>query len=306
MPSKFPNFLIIGATKSGTTSLYHYLSQHPEIYMSHVKEPHFFAYEGQTLDFKGPGDMEIASQMIVTEKWRYEQLFDGVTNEKAIGEASAMYLYCEGTAERIKRYLPEVKLIIILRNPVERAYSSYIHLRRDGRENLKDFLEALDAEESRIESNWMPIWHYKKMGFYYEQLSIYYQFFKKEQIKIYLFDEIKKQPMEIMQELYKWLGVDPNFVPDMSLKYNVSGLPKKQWIHFYLRKPHWTKTIIKPLLPERFRKYIMTNMINKNLSKKQEMQDEWKNFLLNLYETEFIRLGKLLNKDLSNWQFPDL
>ncbi len=293
---QFPNFLIIGATKSGTTSLYHYLSQHPEIYMTPIKEPHFFAYEGQTLDFKGTGDMEIASQMIVTERWRYEQLFEGVTNEKAIGEASAMYLYCEGTAERIKQYLPDVKLIVILRNPIERAYSSYIHLRRDQREHLTDFMEALDAEESRIESNWMPIWHYKKMGFYFEQLNIYFQLFKKDQIKIYLFDDIKKQPVATMQALYNWLNVDSSFVPDMSLKYNVSGLPKKQWMHLYLKKSHWTKALFKPLFPQKFRKKLMTNLINKNLSKKPEMQSEEKRFLLHLYEQEIIQLRGCFGK----------
>src|SRR3712207_6354190 len=130
-----PNFLIIGAMKSGTTALYYYLEQHPEIYMSPVKEPNFFSSQEQ----------ENAADA-VTDIGTYQHLFRGVSGEKAIGEASHSYLYEPGAAAEIRRYLPEAKLIAILRNPIDRAYSHFLHMVRSGTEPLDDFAQALQEE----------------------------------------------------------------------------------------------------------------------------------------------------------------
>ena len=121
-----PNFLLIGAAKAGTSSLYGYLKQHPQIYMSPIKEPRFFALEGETLNFNGP--TRGINQTSINTLEAYSQLFQKVTTEKAIGEASTIYLSSPKAPERIKHYLPDVKLIAILRDPSERAFSSYMHL----------------------------------------------------------------------------------------------------------------------------------------------------------------------------------
>lgn len=131
-----PNFLIIGAAKAGTTSLYHYLAQHPQIYMSPIKEPNFFALEERCVDFRGPGDHLYIKQFSVTELERYRSLFQGVTHEQAVGEASPLYLYSPVAPARSHRYVPEMKLIAILRHPVDRAYSAFLHLLRDEREPI--------------------------------------------------------------------------------------------------------------------------------------------------------------------------
>src|SRR5215218_4707583 len=120
-----PNFLIIGAGKSGTTSLYHYLGQHPEVFMSPMKEPKFFCFEGERPNFRGPGDDEEINRKCVTTIDAYRALFDGVACEKAVGEASSMYLYYPKAPERIDHHVAGVRLIAVLRNPVDRAYSSY-------------------------------------------------------------------------------------------------------------------------------------------------------------------------------------
>ena len=125
-----PNFLIIGAAKAGTTALWHYLRQHPEIYMSPHKEPRFFALYGQPVNFKGPGDK--TRFKFVTELQEYHQLFAGVQNEKAIGEASPWYLYVKSAAPAIKKMLPDVKLVVFLRDPVERASTNYLHVVNEG------------------------------------------------------------------------------------------------------------------------------------------------------------------------------
>ena len=153
-----PNFLIIGSAKAGTTSLHYYLNQHPEIYMTAVKEPRFFALEGKNLNFSGP-DKDIINSTSVTTYEEYIALFEEVSSEKAIGETSPLYLYSEKAIQRIHHYLPDVKLIVILRNPIDRAFSCYTHLLREGYESLS-FADSLKAEEGRIHDNWAHLWHY--------------------------------------------------------------------------------------------------------------------------------------------------
>ena len=168
-----PNFLIIGAAKSGTSSLYAYSKQHPEIYMSSLKEPRFFAFEGEKVDFCGPGS-DVFNQETITNLEAYRALFNRVSDEKAIGEASPAYLCVPKAAECIYHYIPDVKLIVILRQPAERAYSSFLHTVRAGVEVNTDFTHALQEEEKRILNNWGFIWRHKTLGFYYPQLKPYF------------------------------------------------------------------------------------------------------------------------------------
>ena len=172
-----PNFFIVGAQKAGTTSLYYYLKQHPQIYMSPRKEPHFF--EGMHWDFYRPGRMALP----VTDLADYQALFEGVTDEKAIGEASASYLYSPKAPTLIKRSIPYARLIAILRNPADRAYSNFLHCVRAGRESIVDFAEALRVEEGRIKGNWGPLWHYKQKGFYYAQVKRYLDTFGRDPVQ---------------------------------------------------------------------------------------------------------------------------
>jgi len=158
-----PNFLIIGAPKSGTTSLAQYLGQHPEVYISPKKEPYFFAFENEQVDFLGPGIQgkdHIINSAVVVDLEEYRRLFQGVSNEVAIGEASTLYLSFPKAAERIKYHIPDVKLIAILRDPADRAYSGFMHSLRDNCEPIADFAQALAAEEERIKLNWGPLWRY--------------------------------------------------------------------------------------------------------------------------------------------------
>ena len=122
-----PNFLIVGAAKAGTTALHEYLQQHPQIYMTPTKETNFLAFEGEVLNFHGPGD-ESLQDFSITDLKTYQAEFQQVTNELAIGEACPSYLYLPKAAKRIKQYIPDTRLIAILRNPVERAYANFLHI----------------------------------------------------------------------------------------------------------------------------------------------------------------------------------
>ena len=221
-----PNFLIIGAAKAGTTSLYYYLRQHPQVYMSPIKEPRFFALEGEILNFKGPA--QGINQTSITSLDEYFHLFAGVTDEIAIGEASTLYLHSQRALEGIKRYLPNAKLIVILRNPIERAYSSYLHLVRDGYEALS-FEQALQAEEFRIQQKWQPLWYYSKRSFYYEAIKNYLDIFEHCQIKIYLYEDLAADSKYIFKDICGFLDIDDSFKPDTSIK-NSSGIPKNKFL----------------------------------------------------------------------------
>lgn len=293
-----PNFLIIGAAKSGTTALYHYLKQHPQIYMSPVKEPEFFSFEGEQLSFMGPGVTINTSS--ITNLEDYVRLFQGVSQEIAIGEASALSLYTPKAAERIKHYIPNIKLIAILRNPVDRAYASFTHLIRDNREPITSFSQALAEEQNRIEQNWGFLWRYQDLGFYFAQLKRYYDLFDKRQIKVYLYDDFCTNPSELIQDIFQFLDVDKNFVPDISAKHNVSGFPRNQTLQAFLRQSSPIKTFLKPLLPEKLYRSTAKYLINYNLSKPNLLLETRKQ-LIEVFREDILQLRDLLDRDLEHW-----
>jgi hypothetical protein len=304
----FPNFLIIGAPKSGTSSLYNYLQQHPDIFMSSVKEPHFFVYQADDkIEGYGPGDRNTVQRLFFTDPDRYHALFKEGADKPARGEASAMYIYYPVTPLRIKDAIPDVKLIAVLRNPVERAHSSYLHMVREGRETCASFEAALQEEEARIQDDWLPLWHYKKMGFYHEQLERYYDAFDASQIRIYLFEDFESEPLAVMQDIFRYLGVDDAFVPDMTIRHNITGVPKNKMLHrlhHFLKKPHSLKAALKPMFPQVMRRSLKTRLVaqlqTKNLHK-PSLAPEVRQGLIDAYRPDIAKLQTLLQRDLSHW-----
>jgi DNA-binding TFAR19-related protein (PDSD5 family) len=291
-----PNFLVIGAQKAGTTSLYHYLKQHPEIYMSPIKEPHFFAVEGAAPDFRGPSPR---NPLTITDLEAYRALFAGVSGETAIGEASPSYLGNPKAPNRIRHYIPEAKLIAILRNPVERAFSAYLHRVRDDREWF-DFARALREEEARIKANLTPGWYYKRAGFYYPQLKRYYELFDREQIRVHLYEDLDTDPASMLLELFAFLNVDETFVPDTSLRHGVTGVPKSRILRRFLRGSNPVKSFLRPLFRPETRVKIGTRLNNLNLTKPQ-MSPEVREALIATYREDILKLQDLIRRDLSEW-----
>ncbi|MDJ0727079.1 MAG: sulfotransferase [Prochloraceae cyanobacterium] len=290
-----PNFLIIGAAKAGTTALHTYLNQHPQIYMTPRKETNFFALEGETIDFKGPGD-EAINDFSITTLDAYQAEFKGVTNEIAIGEACPLYLYNSKTAAKIYQYNPEIKIIVILRNPSDRAYANFLHLIRDDREPFQDFAKALQAESQRIKQNWEWFWHYIQLGYYGKQLQQYYDLFERDRIKIYLYDDFRNNSLSVVQNIFNFLKVKDDFVPDMNIRPNKSGMPKNQFLHRMLTKPNPIKTALKPLFPPLLRQKIQ----HQNLAK-PELTQEIKQELIELYREDILHCQDLIQRDLSYW-----
>lgn len=292
-----PNFLILGAAKAGTTSLHHYLGQHPDVFVSQLKEPKYFALKDEPLNFQGPSQFINESSVNTFED--YCALFSGVNEESAIGEASPLYLYSEKAVEGIKSTLPDAKLIVILRNPVDRAFSSYTHLLREGFETLP-FEESLTQEDQRIRDRWAPLWYYKDKGFYGQQLQRYYEAFPKEQIKVYLFEDLCRNPIDVVQDIFAYIGVEPSFEPDMAKK-NVSGVPKNVALQRLLTRKNPIKAVGKRLLPKQFRKNLSNSIQAKNLGEKPTLLPETRAELLDLYRDDILLLQGLIERDLSAW-----
>ncbi len=296
-----PNFLIIGAAKSGTSALWKYLPQHPDVYMSPKKEPHFFAYENETPDANGPGDY---TKFAKTTLASYQALFDGVTTEKAVGEAATTSLYMPQSIKRIQHYIPNAKFIAILRQPADRAYSSFMHLIRDHREPITDFRKALQLESERIAQRWGFMWHYTQMGFYYEQIKRFYDHFDQEQIRVYLYDEFSAEPLRIIQDIYRFLDVDDNFVPEMSVRANMSGIQKnslvEKFIVGFFDRPNPIRFLARKLLPLQQRWRFTTTVRNLNLERKT-LSPEMHYELTQLFREDILKLQVILDKDLSHW-----
>ena len=298
----WPNFLLIGACKAGTTSLYHYLGQHPQVFVSPVKEPKFFAYLEHVLDVAGPGD-QTASRRVVTRDDDYQRLFDGVSGELAIGEGTCMYLYSESAPRRIAERLPDAKLIAILRHPVERAYSAYLHQVRARRERL-GFAEALAAEEERIGNNWNTFWHYRRAGFYAIQLKRFLEHFDSSQIRVYLHEDWRRDNLRVLDDVFRFLEVDTSFRPNVSMRYQVAGVPWSRSFHRFLTRRHPLKDHIKQWLPSRLREYLTVNLERLALRSAPPLPARVRQTLLETYRDDIVSLQALIDRDLSGWLTP--
>lgn len=299
-----PNFLVIGAAKSGTDALCAYLAQHPQVYVSDNKEPNFFIAEGRPrIPFRGPGDREVLTRF---DGWvhtleRYQALFDGVTTETAVGEGSTWYLYDEAAPGRIRRHVPDARLIAILRNPVDRAYSAFTMLLRDGRETTADFARALDLEDRRVHAGWELIWHYRRMGLYHDQVERYYHTFGRSQVRVVIYEDFSARAADVTRDLYLFLGVDDAFEPDTSARHNVSMVPKHLGYQRVMLRQSPLKTIAKAVVPTRVRQRVKEKLVYSTLTRPAPIPQEVRARLVEVFRPDVTRLQGLLGRDLSGW-----
>lgn len=292
-----PNFYIVGAAKCGTSSLFHYLDLHPDVYMSPMKEPHYFCDNYFPDNFAGPGDDGFSRNRIRAID-EYLRLFEAGSHAKIRGEGSVYYIYFNSIAERLLEFNPEAKVVIVLRNPVQRAYSAYMHTVRDGRETLT-FEEALEREESRREQGYQPLWWYRKLGLYSAQVERYINTFPPNQLKIFLFEDLR-DTAKAVQETFSFLNIRANVSVDTSIKYNESGIPKSRVLFNFFAKPNILKQIVKPLLPTKVQRKLGQQAKSMTL-RKETMNPQTKEMLTEYYREDIKRLQDLIGRDLSSW-----
>lgn len=298
---KLPNFLIVGMAKCGTSSLSKYLQQHPDVFISTPKEPRFITSQFSPFPLNGPKDDKVEA-WYVKDLNSYQNLFESA-NTKAIGEASADTLFFhQGSIPVIKKHFGNPKIIIILRNPVKRAFSAYQHLVRDERESLS-FEEALNLEPDRIKNNFELIYFYKAASLYYTAVKAFMEAFP--EVKVVLSNDLSEKPQQVLSEVFSFLEVDDDFTVDTSLKHNISGLPKSRILHNILHEENFIRKLIRPLartfLPtQQAREQMVNNLKAKNFNR-LKINPQTKEDLTDFFADDVQKTQELIGRDLSKW-----
>lgn len=299
-PKTLPNFLIIGAPRAGTTTLYYWLQRHPEIYMSQEKEPGFFAFAGQSYVLSYGRKVWLPPYSMDIEA--YSALFQGSEGYPMRGEASTTYLASPKAPELIKQFLPGVKLIAILRNPIDRAYSHYLFNCRHGSPVIS-FEQALQLEEKERSnpfndpSNW-----YKYVGRYADHLKTYYSLFSAEQMRLYLFEDLVQNPKGLYKDILEFLEVDSAFeLPDDMLKKRYNHFGTFGWLSrlYSLDYNHPFRKWVKKWIPMEVRYYL--RKLGAKESSPPPIPIEVKRDLVSYYFDQILELEDLLHRDLSHW-----
>ena len=296
---KKPNFIIAGFPKCGTTSLHQYLSEHPEIFMPEQKELHFFTFKILSKLKNGPKD-ELVKETQINSSEKYLSYFQNVKKEIAIGDASPSYINYPSEFLKIKKYLNDPKVIIILRDPINRAYSNYLHLKREHRETMS-FEDAIGAEDERIKNKYSDFWYYKFNSTYYQKIVKAKTTFSN--VLILTIEELDKDPIITMKKVYKFLGVNNNFsFKTISEKFNVGGNYKKNFATKIIFQPSKFKNRIKRLVqPTSFLKIILMRITSIFKSKPEKIDQNLIEELKNYFKDDVENLKKL-DVNISNWK----
>jgi hypothetical protein len=302
------NLFIVGAAKSGTTSLYNYLNQHPDIYFPNVKELNFYSEieSDNPEDFQPPQKNKFYHSKVITDKKVYNSLFDGVTSESILADCSPSYLWDESASAKIFNDYPNAKIIILLRNPVERAFSHFLMDLKTGKQSERNFIEALLLDKSSLPKIWGKAHLYVELGMYSKQVEKYLKKFGTNQVKVILYENFKNDTKGILMDILEFLNVDKSLINniDFTKIHNQYLAPKSRFSFFLLKNKKRLKGI-KKRLPERFKKNIKNRIIYKTEEKpKLSLSD--KKYLYDMYIDDIKRLEKLIDKDLVGWKIYNL
>ena len=302
-----PNFFVVGASRAGTTSLWHYLKQHPNVFMPDEplkKEPSHFC------------DLTPLWAQKYRDVGPYLALFDNAADEQAIGESSTTYLPSPESASRIRERYPDAKIIIMLRNPADRAYSLYTLLCELGFEWITPFERALAHEEVRFQSEefkhdnpfWFYAYLYFRSGLYAEQLERYLTAFPAERVKIVLFESLKRRPVETTQEVYGFLGVDPEFRPTIAVhnrglfpfSVHVQRAIARQWTSHPLKAAEHHPGVSDRVLHAAFVANVLVGYL-----RPRRVRPSTRRYLLRQYGQDIQRTGALIGRNLDAWIYGE-
>ncbi|HXA49560.1 MAG TPA: sulfotransferase [Candidatus Acidoferrum sp.] len=310
-PAPEPNFFVVGAAKAGTTSLYRYLSQHPQIYMSPVKEPCYFASEIRAGNLSAPMQRHIRLQSkslarllndgrptnpmgwLVCDWDEYLRLFRQVQNEVAVGEASAAYLWSATAAANIHARCPDARIVMILRDPAERAFSQYLHQLSVGltRASFREHITQCMASGPRELGITYP---FLEIGLYAQQVRRYLDCFPREQIRIYWYEEAWRHPEAFLTDVFRFLRVDSDIEPDTSNKALERRAPRFATMHYFLKRSGLWRPL-RAMAPVRLR----SGSFRSGSSLTLDPAD--RRVLVDYYREDVSALAALLDRDLSAW-----
>lgn len=284
-----PNFFIVGTPKAGTTSLYHYLDEHPDVFVSPIKETNFFSYE----EIKSQG-LFYNEEHICTLS-AYEDQFANAGKAKAIGEASVSYLFYPSVPAKIKYYNPDAKIIAILRNPIDRGYSHYLMDRRLGFVSMSyEDIIAKRGDHKKIDLFYQQ---YVGLGCYYEQLKRYIDCFGKGAVKIFLQEDLIADMDGVMVSIYEFLEVDAKFKLSDKENYNSFSAPKNKIVEkiYAARGIRKLAKRITGVHAEKVKGLFMTK------DRKPKLPENIKHKLIAIYKEDILATQKLIGRSLEHW-----
>ncbi|MEI7801043.1 MAG: sulfotransferase [Bacteroidota bacterium] len=306
------DFFIVGAAKAGSTSIYQYLKQHPGIYLPPIKELNFFSDDIRRKNFRpeyaksvyldvdaylNEGMKHEVFHGFIEQAAQHEKLFEPAKPGQLAGELSNTYLYSETAAQNIFKYNPKSKIIMLLRNPVERAFS---HYQMDLRSGLvhNDFITEFNNDRHKIPKGWGISNLYYELGLYYEQAKRYFDLFPREQIHIILFDDLLLDKVKTMQALSSFLNIDDKFQFNLETKFNEAAMPRNKFV-LWLKKRKNISRFFKSLIPAKL--FSLLKEIAFSKKHLPEITAEEKQTVFGYYHDDLLKLTTLIRRDLSRW-----
>ena len=300
-----PDFLIAGAPKAGTTALHTALAAHPGLFMSAVKEPKFFLTDGPPPRRGGPGDAQTYREHI----WRradYEALFATAPAGSLRGESTPFYLYDRDAQRRIRALIPAARLIVILRDPVERAHSNWTHLWSAGLDPIGDFPAACAAEDRRVEEGWALFWHYTRLGRYGEQLDHLLGLFPREQVFLLRYRDLVDAPAQTLDQICVFLGVAPGLITRVP-RENVTAHPRRTSRHAAIARLARTSATAGRLLPGGAGPGLTRSLqrfLQRSAGRREPLTWQQRQQVLPYLAGDIPRLMAVTGLDFSDWLLP--
>jgi len=309
-----PNFFIAGAAKAGTTSLYHYLSQHPDVFMSPVKEPSHFSQETRVenyapelraklqrtmdeLSMRLNNGLEVGVEGgIVSRREDYLKLFKGAHREHAVGEGSVSYLWSPTAAKEIASFSPAAKIVLVLRHPAERAFSNYIYYLSDGHisHSFSEHIACCLRTDGPL-----GIYHpFLEVGMYGQQVERMLDHIPQKQVRVWLYEETMADPAKFFREVLTFLEVDADFVPDRAQRHLQMAVPKIAGMAQMLRRGGIGRGL-RDRVPAGMRPMLKKIVYRERGSMKMSSED--RRFLVHYYRDDVKRLERIIERDLSAW-----
>lgn len=302
-----PDFFIVGAAKSATTSLYSYLQQHPRVFLPAQKELYFFSYNGAAPRFKLADDT--VREPVGCTAPEYFRFYENCPAGSLAGDTTSWYLYYhKEVIANIKnlygRNAEKLKIIMVLRNPIDRAWSHYSMHKGQGLIGIP-FSEAIEGKfRDRITNpanNYYPGYDYIGFGMYAAQVKAYLDAFP--HVKIYLYEEVNKNAPAVVNDMFEFLDLAPLEELKDQKRLNVSGAPRSRSAAFVSRmlyRPYAVKKVLRSILPARLRYKIKMN-VSRFLFKRQLLSSRDRETLVQIYRDDIRQLGEIIGKDLSGW-----
>jgi Sulfotransferase family len=300
-----PDFFIAGVPKAGTTALHVALARHPALFMSAVKEPKFFLTDGPPPAQGGPGDTKTYREHI----WRradYEALFDPASARQLRGESTPFYLHSRDAQRRIRAQIPDAKLIVVLRDPVERAHSNWTHLWSAGLDPIGDVVQACAEEDRRIAAGWAVFWHYIALGRYGEQLEHLFGLFPREQVLVFRYRTLIDDPAMALDRVCGFLGVPQGVLTDLP-RENVTAHPDRTLRHRAVATTLRAGSAVTAALPGHAGSGVIDHLeriLQQDAAPRRPLTWEQRQALIPRFETDIRLLESVTGEDFSDWLGP--